>query len=480
VLAAVASARPVLWHSHEVLDLTGGKPAGGERPWDATGISYRLDRVQRGDLFVATKTDEVDHHRFVGRALAAGAVAALVSRIPGDLPPGGSLVVVVDDTIKALGSLASAARARCAARIAAITGSVGKTFTKDAAASALRRQGPTAATEKNDNDTRGALISLARTPRDARYAVYELSMLGPNSVRRKSERVRPHVGLVTTVGSAHLGYHESVEALADAKAKVFAGLCENGVAVLNRDDRFFARLEKTARSHGAERVITFGAHPGSNVRLLRSAPQGGGGFAVSAEILGKRTDYLLGTTGGHHVVNSLGVLALVEALGADARAAAATFRDLRETPGRGNRYQLRRNGASLQVLDFSRSAEPLSVRAALESLDAVSVERGGRRLAVLGDMLALGESSADIHAALAADVVSSRADSVFAAGQEMRNLYEVLPATRRGAHAATAEDLLPVVLSEVRPGDAVLVVGGRLMRMYRIVRALVREEYRPW
>lgn len=471
--------RPTLWSLDELLALTGGRAVGGQPPWRATGISYRANRVKRGDLFVATETDAVDRHPAVGPALEAGAAGALVSRVPDRLPEGASLVVV-DDTLKALERLATVARTRATARIAAITGSVGKTFTKDAIAGGLKDQGPTTATEKNDNDTLGVLISLARTGGDVQYGVYELSMLGPNSVRRKSKRVRPHVGLITRVGSAHLGYHDSVESIADAKAGLFAGLEERGIAVLNREDRFFARLETKARDLGAERIVTFGIDADSDVRLMRSTPDPEGGFRVVARVLDTEIDYLLGTAGGHHVVNSLGALATVAALGADPVAAAASFRALRETPGRGNRYRLARADGHVYVLDFSRSAEPTSVRAALDCLSRVGLGPGGRRIAVLGDMLALGERSAEIHEALAADALNARVDSVYAAGGAMRHLYDALPAERRGAHAATADDVAPIVLGDVRSGDAVLVQGGRLTRMNRVVRALVGEAYESW
>ncbi|HLM30665.1 MAG TPA: Mur ligase family protein [Solirubrobacterales bacterium] len=338
----------------------------------------------------------------------------------------------------------------------------------------------TAATSKNDNDSPGVLVSLAATPPEAQYAVYELSMLGPNSVRRKSERVRPHVALITRIGQAHLEYHESVEALADAKAKVFAGLEPGGVAVLNRDDPFFDRLKAHADQRASE-VVTFGAHLRADVRLVGSRRAADGGSYVEAQIGPVTVAYELGATGSHHVSNSLGVLAAVKALGADPEAAAQTFAELRDAPGRGNRYCVPLAEGEVTVLDFTRSAEPLSVRAALVSLGEQHPAPSARRIAVLGDMHMLGDASTVLHTELARDVVGAEVDLVFAAGEEMRHLYEALPPTSRVAHAQTADDLAATVVEEVKPGDILLIQGARRMRMNRVVKAIVGpDRYHPW
>jgi len=481
--AAVAR-QPVLWTAPEIVGITGGFARQAQPAWEVNDVSYITRRVRSGDLFVATKTPYVDGHKDAPRALASGAAAALVSKGPDDLLSD-PRVVVVENTMAALERLAKVGRERSEARVAAVTGSVGKTFTKNALWHVLDAQAPTFATRGNENDDQGALVSVARLPSSARFGVFELCIvanrLKMNGLRRKSRWVRPHVAVITRIGKAHLEYYDSIENIADAKAKIFEGLEPGGYAVLNRDDPLFGRLTRRALEAGVERVTSFGEDPGADARLLEVTARGQGQSWVRASVHGRSVEYELGATGSHNVHNSLAVLAAVHALGAEVDAAAAALGGVQDSPGRGNRYEVPVPGGDLVVIDASRNADPLSMRASITSLRETSTPDSGRRIAVLGDIKALGDQSAQLHAELAEHVMREGIDLVFTAGEEMSHLHSSLPPERRGGHATTADALIAPVVREAKAGDAVVVQGARVMKMSRVVRALVGPDgFRSW
>jgi UDP-N-acetylmuramoyl-tripeptide--D-alanyl-D-alanine ligase len=454
-----------LWTAEAVTAATGGETPGG---WVASGVSIDTRSLTPGDLFVALVGPNRDGHDYVAAALDAGAAAALVSRVPDGADP--QRLVVVPDTQLALEGLGRAGRARSAARIAGVTGSVGKTGTKDALRHVLSRQAPTHASAASYNNHWGVPLSLARLPEGASFGVFELGMNHAGELNALARMVRPHVAIVTIVAPAHLAFFPSVEAIADAKAEIFQGLEPGGVAVLNRDDEHYPILRRHAERSPAGRIVTFGRHEAADWRLLEAelAPEHSE-VLVATKGGQRRLAYRLGTPGAHWVGNSLGVLAVAEALGADVARAARALADLRPPAGRGERRRVTLpGGGEVLLLDESYNANPASMRAALALLGQMP----GRRIAALGDMLELGETSPQLHAALAGPVAEAGLELVFTCGPEMAHLHAALPQSRRGAHESDSTSLAAAVKEALRPGDILLVKGSLGSRMGRIVDAL--------
>ena len=454
-----------LWTAAEIAAATGGRAIGD---WSVVGVSIDSRTVRPRELFIALRGPNHDGHDFVPDALARGA-AALVDRAPPHLSEEAPLVVV-DDTMAALGALGRAARVRSTARIAALTGSVGKTGTKEALRLALSDQAPTHASAASHNNHWGVPLSLARAPRGAAYAVYELGMNAPGEISALARLVRPHVAMITAIEAAHLGFFPSVEAIAEAKGEIFEGLEPGGIAVLNADSPHHRRLAALASAAGCARVIGFGAGEGAAARLLEVRLDGRGSDVVMA-LDGRTLAFRIGAPGEHWVTNALGVVACAYALGADPGAAAQALAAFVPPAGRGRQHRIPVAGGEITLIDDSYTANPASVRAALRVLKSAA----GRRLAALGDMLELGDRAPQLHAALAEPIAESCVERLYTAGPAMRHLHEALPPERRGRHVSDAAELVPVLQAELRPGDTLLVKGSLGMRMGRIVEALLAE-----
>ena len=456
-----------LWTAAEADSATGGAST---RAWQADGVSIDSRSLARGDLFVALAGPRGDGHDFLGDAFASGASAAVVHRRPpgsdNELP-----LLIVRDTMAALGDLGAAARKRSGARIVAVTGSVGKTGTKEALRQALGRLGPTHASSGSLNNHWGVPLSLARMPRDARFGVFELGMNHPGEIEALSKLARPHVALITTVEPAHLGFFPSVAAIADAKAEIFRGMGKDGAAVLNRDNEWYGRLETAARDAGLSRILSFGAHDAAAVRLV-DCHLHATASAVTASVEGEMVEYCIGAPGRHLVMNSLGVLGVVRALGGDVVAAAAAFAKLAPLDGRGRRYRIAAGKGEGELIDESYNASPASIRAAIAVLASSKPGPGGRRIAVLGDMLEMGDDAPAIHAALAEPLAEAGIDLVFTVGAAMAALDRALPKATRGGHESDAVAMAARVAAALRPGDVVSVKGSRGVRMDKIVSRL--------
>ncbi|MBO6782168.1 MAG: UDP-N-acetylmuramoylalanyl-D-glutamyl-2,6-diaminopimelate--D-alanyl-D-alanine ligase [Alphaproteobacteria bacterium] len=464
------TAPAALWTTEETCAATGGRPAGGPDSWEATGVSIDSRTCAQGDLFVAISGERFDGHDFVAGAFEAGASAAVVSRIPDDVPEGAALVQV-ENPMAALEALGLAARDRTDARIVAVTGSVGKTGTKEALTLAFGALGPTHATQGNLNNHIGVPLTLARMPKASAYAVIEMGMNHAGEISALSRMARPHVGIITTIAAVHLEFFDSVAGIADAKAEIFDGMSRGGTAVLNRDNIYFAILAARAWSHGLEQVRGFGAHPDADARLAASLMTDAGSD-VTAAIGDRIVRYRLNVPGRHWVHNTLAVLASVQALDGDLDLAAAALEKLSAPQGRGARFEIPGEHGTLTVIDDSYNASPTSMRAAIAVLSAASPARGGRRIAVLGDMLELGDTAPQLHASLAPDLEAGDIDLVFCAGPNMAALDDALPAQLRGGHADTSEELADTVVDAVRDGDVLLVKGSLGSRMALVVDAL--------
>ena len=446
----------------------------GPLPQSVSGLSIDTRTITPGEAFFAVKGDTRDGHEFVPAALQAGAGLAVVAvdrraAMPKDAP-----LLVVPDVLDALRDLARAARARSPAKMIAVTGSMGKTGTKEALRLALAPSGETHASVASYNNHWGVPLSLARTPASARYAVFELGMNHAGEIEPLSRLVRPHIAIITTVEPVHLEFFGSLEAIADAKAEIFLGLEPGGAAVINRDNPQFARLQKRAKAAGVARTVSFGEHPRADARLIKSALHADCS-TVQARILGSDVTYKLGTPGRHVVHNSLAVLAAVALAGAALALAALALAEMKPARGRGARTTLALDDGDALLIDESYNANPASMRAALALLGQAPIGPRGRRIAVIGDMRELGPQGAELHRALAEPVVANGIDLVFCCGPLMGALWEALPAERRGGYAETSAVLEPHVLAAIRAGDAIMVKGSLGSRMGPIVKALERN-----
>ncbi|MFZ1416607.1 MAG: UDP-N-acetylmuramoyl-tripeptide--D-alanyl-D-alanine ligase [Defluviicoccus sp.] len=461
------STTPALWTAAEVLAATGGQTKA--TAWQATGVSIDTRTLVAGDLFVALRGPNFDGADYADRALAQGAAAALVERVPDGLANEAGLVVVAD-TLIGLRDLAHAARQRSGARLIAVTGSVGKTGVKEALRHVLMEQGSTSASEGNLNNHWGLPLSLARLPRTAAFAVLEMGMNHAGEIAPLSLLARPHVGVITAIAPAHCGHFPSLAAIADAKAEIFAGVTSGGVAVLNHDTPFYDRMAAAARGRRLD-VLSFGRDASAAVRLV-SASADALGSTVEAAVAGREVAYRINLAGSHWIDNSLCVLAAIKAAGADVSAAAHALASVSAVTGRGGRVVVDRPAGRLIVIDDSYNASPASMAAAFDVLGRTAPEAGGRRIAVLGDMLELGAESPRLHAALVGPLLENRADLVFACGTAMEHLVAALPSGRCGAHVADSAALAPLVCAAVKPGDVVLVKGSAGSRMGAVVKAL--------
>lgn len=459
-----------LWTVDELLASTGGRLHGQvTKPLTAVTIDSRA--VGEGDIFVAIKGDKHDGHDFVANALTAGAGLGLVSRVTPAMLAAGPVLEVGDDPLKGLENMGRAARARCQGQIVAVTGSVGKTSTKEMLRVALSASGQTHASAASFNNHWGVPLTLARMPRETAFGVFEIGMNHSGEITPLVGMVRPHVTIVTTIAASHLGNFNSLDEIADAKAEIFTGVVPGGHAVISRDTPYFERLAAAARACGITSVISFGKHPDADVRMERVALHAEC-CCITASVMGETIIYKLGLPGEHMAVNSLAVLAAAKLAGADLARAALALAEARPAKGRGVREARALHGGELLLIDESYNANPASVAAALGLLGASRPGKGGRRIAVLGDMLELGEQSPQLHADLLEPMDAANVDVLYAAGPLMANLWERVVPARRGAYAATSDGLRDVLLQALRPGDVVMIKGSLGSRMGPLVEAI--------
>jgi UDP-N-acetylmuramoyl-tripeptide--D-alanyl-D-alanine ligase len=451
--------RNALWTAEEIAKAVGGQVAGD---FFVTGVSIDTRTVEPGDLFVPL-VGARDGHDFVPQAVANGATGVLAAK-PVDAP-----AVMVADTFKALEVLGVAARERAPqCKRGAVTGSVGKTSVTRAVEAGLRLAGKAHASVKSYNNHIGVPLTLARMPRDTERAVFEIGMNHADEITPLSDFVRPHAVAITTVGPVHLENFPNEEGVARAKAEIFAGLQPGGIAVLNADNKWFELLRAEAAKAGAL-VWSFGEASGATARLTGFAVDGEGA-TVSVELRGEAISFPIRQTGVHWGPNSLCVLLMLEALDVPRETALAALAAFAPIEGRGAEKTVRIDGGAFTLVDESYNANPVSMQAALKTLGARKV--AGRRVAVLTDMLELGENSAGFHAELAGPIDRANVDIVFLAGVHMKSLWEALPPTRRGGYAEVTEKLTAQLAGAIRPGDVVMVKGSNGSRAGVLARAL--------
>ncbi|MBV9260187.1 MAG: UDP-N-acetylmuramoylalanyl-D-glutamyl-2,6-diaminopimelate--D-alanyl-D-alanine ligase [Pseudolabrys sp.] len=444
----------------------------GVLPASIDGVSIDSRNLEKGNAFFAIVGEHRDGHEFVNGALKAGAGLAVVAKDKARQFKGAPLLIV-PDVLEGLCKLGRAARARSKAKVIAVTGSVGKTSTKEALRLALSADGETHASVASYNNHWGVPLTLARCPESARFAVFEIGMNHAGEITPLTKMVRPHIAIVTTIAPVHLEYFGTLQKIARAKAEIFSGLTRGGSAVINRDIDQYEQLRRAAK-RAAANVVTFGEHRRADARLRKFVLHEDC-TCVKADILGHEVTYKLGAPGKHLVLNSLAVLAAASLAGADLALAALALAKLQPAAGRGTRLTLNVPGGTVLLIDESYNANPASMRAAIELLGQAPIGARGRHIAVLGDMLELGKRGSALHRELARPLDTAKVDLVFCSGPQMRSLWEALPSSRRGGYAGTAAELEPVVLDAIRAGDAVMVKGSLGSKMGPIVKALERR-----
>lgn len=458
------------WLAKDILSAVQGR-SNQTQDWSISGISIDSRTTQPGDLFIAIKGDALDGHDYVRAAFDAGATAAIVSRQPSQMPADAPLVFV-EDTLAAMQALGLVARKRTNAKIIAVTGSVGKTSTKEQLKLMLGAVNDTFANEGSLNNHWGVPLSLARMPETTKYGIFEIGMNHPGELTPLSQAVSPHVVLITNVEAVHLEFFASVEAIADAKAEIFAGLSPGGIAVLNRDNDQFDRLAAAAKKNGVGKILSFGKEAKADACLLDlSADEKG--TNVQAQVLGEKISYRLNTPGAHLALNALGSLLVCAALGADIHICAEALSTYRPPAGRGTRRTIPLpNGQTFSLIDETFNASPVATKAAIDVLGTIALKPGGRRIVALGDMRELGEKGPELHASLAENLIRNQIDIVHCCGELMSNLYETLPVGMRGQLSANSKELAPLVAEDVRPDDVIMVKGSKSMKMPYVIEAL--------
>ncbi len=469
-----------LWTAYEAAAATGGmlcakgspKDAENEiwpeEDWSAKGLSIDTRTLRPGDIFVALKETR-DGHDFVRSAFEKGAAAALVSRPPEDMPKNKPLLIV-PDTLGGLRGLAAAARDRCFGQLIAVTGSAGKTSTKEMLYAALQGSGKVHAAARSFNNHFGVPLTLAALPEDADFGIFEIGMNHKGEITPLTKLVQPHIAIITTVAAAHLEFFDSVADIARAKAEIFSGLRSGGIAILPRDNEHYDLLAAEASDYGA-RIVRFGRHEKADYQLLdyRAVTDGA---EITAMLGGERVSFSLRLTGEHQAMNALAVLAAVDASGGDREKALAGLEKFAAVEGRGARYGLTLDGKSVTLIDESYNANPASMRAALSSLEGLK----GRRIAVLGDMLELGEDAQGLHLSLKPLLQAANIDLVFCAGPMMRGLFETLPKNMQGAWSEAAIDLEDAILAAVKAGDVIIAKGSNASKTSALVTKLRAHE----
>jgi UDP-N-acetylmuramoyl-tripeptide--D-alanyl-D-alanine ligase len=462
----------ILWTSKEAAAAVGTETSG---KWEATGVSIDSRTVKPGDLFIGIKGENSDGHKYVADAIQKGAVAAIVSeKIEGVKTES---LLTVSDTQAAMEALGKAARARTSATIIGITGSVGKTGTKELLAAAFGALGQAHASVKSYNNHWGVPYSLSTMHPGSDYAIFEMGMNHANEIRPLTKQVRPHIAIITTIAAVHAGNFENgVEGVAYAKAEIFEGVESGGTAILPHDNEWFSFLKEKAEALNLK-VKSFGENESADA-TIENCIEAANGTRVRARIMGETVEYTLQIPGRHIAVNSLAALLAVKVAGGDVQKAAKALGKQEPIQGRGKReyIDIGDKNNPVTLIDESYNASPAAMKAAFKVLAMIDPGRGGRRIAVLGDMYELGPDAAKHHAELAMPLEAAGVQLLYTSGPLMKNLYNAVPAAKRGAHHDDSRELAKIVPDVLVPGDVVLVKGsrggGEKPRMQLVVEAL--------
>lgn len=470
----------VLWTSSAIAKAVQGKASA---EFEANGVAFDSREIGPGDLFFALKGEQSDGHLYVDNIYAAGGAGAIVSQ-PVDGPH-----ILVSDTTKALNQLAIASRARSHAKIIGVTGSVGKTGTKEALFAALNRSsmGKAHRSVKSYNNHVGVPLSLSRMPAECQYGIFEMGMNHPGELAQLTRLVRPDVAIVTAIAPAHVGHFSGEEEIADAKAEIFQGLTKDGTAIIPFDSPHYARLRKAA-SRYTKNIVSFGFGEQADVRAMDVVPAQGGGSLVTAKLGDRSLCFTISEPGEHWVSNALAILAAVRAVDGDLASAGLALAELEGLDGRGKRHQinLKDGGSNIGqalLIDESYNANPVSMKATLSQLASESCS--GKKMVLLGAMGELGDKAQVYHEALAADIIASGAQAIILVGDEMaytsaqlaKMVSEKLDHTPEISHVAGSSEALAEVIGKISDGDILLIKGSNYLGLSKVVSALVSGEY---
>lgn len=456
-----------LWTAKEISLATNGTTTSD---WEVTGVSIDSRSIERGDLFIALQGERFDGHDYVEQSLKSGAEAAMVSYIPEDVKQKDHLIVV-DDTTEGMTELGIYRRLHTKAKIAGVTGSVGKTSTKEMLYLALQSQGKTHANKGNLNNHLGVPLSLSRMEKECDYGVFEMGMNAPGEIAYLTNMVKPDVSIITCIDAVHLEFFESVKEIAKAKAEIFFGMQEGATAILNHDNNMYQYLASLA-TKAKLNIVSFGTTADATFQMT-GYQENGEGCEITALYQNKEFTYSLGIKGKHQALNSVAVLAAVDALGGNYQLAAKKLASFSAQEGRGKRYHLSFDKTSFTLIDDSYNASPIAMKAAIQQLDIS--QKKGRTIAVLGDMLELGEDALELHKDLAGEIVENSVDLVFTAGDFMKAMYDTLPESTKGKHFHQIADLKKEITKVIQSNDIVLIKGSHGSKIYEVVDHLLEN-----
>ena len=453
----------MLWLSKDVETATGGYAVTN---WFATGISIDTRTIQVGELFVALK-DQRDGHDFVATALANGACAALVSRVPDGIDKNAPLLIV-SDVLAALQDMAQFARARTKAVVIGVTGSVGKTSTKEMLKTILSMSGKVHVAEKSFNNHWGVPLTLARMPMDVDFAVIEIGMNNPGEIRPLAKLANLDVAIVLNVSAVHLKSFKNVHEIAYAKSEIFENLSSKATAIVNNDLPLTSVMMKIIKKVDAK-VITFGHAINSDYRLIETTRQDEKTIS-HVMINGVNTTFNFHAEGNHFAMNALAAIAAAQVAGASLSKIIQALSDWKAPAGRGERQLIKFSSGCIELIDESYNANPASMAAALEVL--ANSETLGSKIAVLGEMGELGSEELSYHVKLASLDVITHIDIFHLVGPMMQSMYEALPIEKRGLWVETTDELVLQIRSLLSVNDIVMIKGSNYTRFSKIVEAI--------
>ena len=464
----------MLWTTEDMIAAMNGRPVGA-LPKGITGISIDSRSIAPGEAFFAIKGDRVDGHNYASIAIANGAAMLVVSEAK--LPALGRLTVpmiVVDDVLAALARLGIAARDRIAGQVIAVTGSVGKTTTKEMLRHVLSPSGKVHASVASFNNHWGVPLTLARMPADTDFGIFEIGMNHFDEIRPLVKLVKPHIALITNIGAAHLGNFNSLDDIAVAKSEIFEGVVPDGYALINRDSDQFTIMDQAAHAAAVTHVLSFGTNPRADFRMLEFDGSASGS-TLWVEIDGRTHEVSIGAPGRHIADNAVAALGVALLAGADLELAKGALATLRPEKGRGEQHRLMLPGGPFTLIDESYNANPSSMRAAIALLAGTAPAGEGRRIAILGDMLEMGQFSERLHAELADPLREGAIQTVWLAGPDMAALRDAITGPVAIEHREKVDDLIPFAVASVRPGDVVMVKSSKGTGCGRIVDALIQH-----
>lgn len=453
----------VIWNAESLSEALGitNIPANIE----INSVSIDSRNIKPKSLFIGIEGENFNGGEYAAESLKKGAVLAIVNKnvkVSSDLK---TQVIQVDDTLEVLNKLAAYSRKRVKGSIVGVTGSVGKTSTKEMLSLALSQQGEVYISEGNFNNEYGLPLSLANMPQDTDFGIFEMAMRGPGQISELSKLSRPEVAIITNIEPVHLEFFNSTAGIADAKSEIYDGM-EKGYAIINADNPYYQIINSKAVQKKLQ-IITFAENNKANFQLIYYAPNNNTS-EITTEVFGVDMHYTIGLTGKQHAMNSLAVLAAVHALGGDVQNAAYQLRYFKAQPRRG---EIIVNNKGVTIIDDSYNASPASVQYALENLHNFR-KSATRLIAVLGDMRELGHNGPQYHKDLMGCIVKLGIDEVFTVGDLMHHLHEALPANIKAAHTNNSQEMAALIAKEIKSGDVIMVKGSFSMNMNLIVKAI--------